>query len=93
MSTRIPAEDATSLEELDVVHKRMDELERKFHEAFPGGDYTGHCRYHDIQIEMLLARRQLIAAVQEKTISGIVWAFFVVAGLAVWQWLKTQVKL
>lgn len=79
-------------ERLESAERRLDDLERKFLEAFPNGDFTGHCRYHEIQIEILLAKRKLIAAVQEKTISGLVWAFMVGLGIAVWQWFKGQIR-
>ena len=78
-------------EEIGLTH-RVDALERKFTEAFPGGDWAGHCRYHEIQIELLLERRTLRAAVTEKTISGLIWAALVATGLAVWQYIKTQLK-
>lgn len=85
------ADALTPEERLDSAEYRLTEMERKFIEAFPHGDHSGHSRYHEIQIEMLLARRKLIAAVQEKTISGIVWAIVVGAALALWQWFKTEV--
>jgi hypothetical protein len=81
----------TNEERLDSAEYRLDEIERMFKEAFPHGDHIGHERYHLVQIEMLLARRKLVAAIQEKTIGGIVWAVMVAAGIALWQWFKHQV--
>lgn len=69
---------------MDSAEFRLDEIERQFKEAFPSGDYAGHKRYHEIQIEILLARRRLIAAVTEKSVSGLVWGLMVAIGLAVW---------
>lgn len=86
------ATDSASMEDLDAVNRRVDDMERKFKEAFPGGDYAGHCRYHEVQIQMLLDRRKLIAAIQEKTIGGIVFAVVVAVGLAIWQWFKEEIK-
>jgi len=76
----------------DSLSDRVGELERKFLEAFPNGDWAGHRRYHEIQIELLLERRTLRAAVTEKTISGLIWAALVALGLATWQYIKTQLK-
>lgn len=84
--------DSATMDDLDGLNRRVDELERQFKEAFPHGDYAGHCRYHEIQIEILLARRKLIAAVTEKTIGGIVFAIVVAVALALWQWVKDEVK-
>lgn len=79
-------------ERLDSLERWRDELEKRFAEAFPGGDHVGHCRYHTLMIEDIDARKKLRQAVMEKTISGLAWAVMVAAGLALWQWFKTQVK-
>lgn len=77
----------------DVDFKRWQEdLERRFKEAFPGGDHVGHCRYHQLMIEDIADRKRLISAIKEKTISGLVWAAVVIGATAVWFWFKAQVK-
>ena len=76
---------------IDIEH-RQDDLERRFAEAFPGGDHVGHCRYHTLMIEDLEETRRLRRAVQEKTISGLLWAAMVGVGLAIWAYLKTAFK-
>lgn len=76
----------------EAMDRRVSELERKFKEAFPNGDWVGHCRYHEIQIEMLLARNRLIAAVQEKTLSGLAWSAMLFVGIAIWSYLKASIK-
>ena len=47
--------------------------------AFPGGDIEGHRRAHETMIELLEERRKLRIAIQEKTISGLIWAALVAA--------------
>lgn len=42
--------------------------------AFPAGDLDGHRRYHEVQIQRLEETRRLRVAIQEKTISGLIWA-------------------
>lgn len=63
--------------------------------AFPGSDIEGHRRYHEMQIALLEERRKLRAAIQEKTISGLVWMFLMGVGafivLGVKTWLNTVV--
>lgn len=81
-----------SEDRLERIEERTATLERTFKEAFPDGDWAGHRRYHEVQIEMLLESRRLRAAVQEKTITGLVWLLLGVAGLAMWQWFKVQIK-
>lgn len=47
--------------------------------AFPGGDVEGHRRAHEAMMELLEERRRLRRAIQEKTISGLIWAGIVAA--------------
>lgn len=61
--------------------------------GFPGGDAEGHRRYHELLIEELEERRKLRRAIQEKTISGLVWAAIVGLGMAVWHELQTHINL
>jgi len=77
---------------MTAIERRQDDLERRFVEAFPGGDHVGHCRYHELMIEDIAEKRRLREAVQQKTISALVWA--AVAGLAyaVWQYLKSAFR-
>ena len=65
---------------LDGLGKKIDSI----FGAFPHGDFEGHRRYHETMIEMLIERRRLRQAIQEKTISGLIWAALVGVGIAVW---------
>lgn len=67
-------------EKLDSMGKKIDTVIA----AFPNGDFEGHRRYHETMIEMLTERRRLRQAIQEKTISGLIWAGLVGIGVAVW---------
>lgn len=51
--------------------------------AFAGSDPEGHRRAHEVMIEMLEERRKLVAAVKEKTISGLFWALAIWMGIAI----------
>lgn len=84
--------EVATVDDLDAVNRRIDELERQFKEAFPHGDYAGHCRYHEIQIQMLLARRKLTAALIERTLSALIWSAMLGTGLACWHWIISQVR-
>lgn len=86
------AEQINTDERLDTLERWRDDLERRFAEAFPGGDHIGHCRYHTLMIEEIEERRRLRRAVQEKTISGLVWAGVLAVGVAVWQWIKANIR-
>lgn len=69
------------------TNKRLAAIEEKLDGvagAFPGSDFDGHRRYHETIVEMLAERRRLRQAIQEKTISGLVWMMIVGIGLAVW---------
>lgn len=53
--------------------------------AFPANDPEGHRRFHETQILMLEEKRQLKKAIQEKTISGLIWSGLVASGTAIYQ--------
>jgi len=79
-------------ERIDQLESRQADLERRFAEAFPGGDHVGHCRYHDLMIEGIDAKKRLREAIVQKTIAGLVWGAMIGLGLAVWQYLKSLLK-
>lgn len=83
--------DNVSIEDLDGVNRRVDDLERRFAEAFPGGDHIGHCRYHTLMIEDLAERKKLRQAVMEKTVAGLVWALMLGVGIACWKYLMSLI--
>lgn len=65
------------------------DIERRFAEAFPGGDHMGHCRYHQLMIEDIEAKKRLRQAVMEKTIGGLVWSAIVAVFLACVHYLNS----
>jgi hypothetical protein len=79
-------------ERLESLERWKDDMERRFAEAFPGGDHIGHCRYHALMIEDIEEKRRLRRAVMEKTIAALVWSAIFGLGIAVWQYLKTMLK-
>lgn len=82
------------LERVEVVEMRANGHDERLGElanAFPGGDTEGHRRFHQTQIEMLEERRRLRVAIQEKTISGLIWMLLVFTGLSVWSSIKNNI--
>lgn len=86
------AEATTQEDRLEELERWRSDMEKRFADAFPGGDHVGHCRYHDLMIEDIDSRKRLRQAVMEKTVSGLVWAFVVAVAIAGWQWIKAQLK-
>lgn len=80
------------LDDMDERHTVSEEAIRQLNKAFPGGDTEGHRRYHETMIAMLEERRRLRIAIQEKTISGLVWGGMVLVALAMWQFVIAKVK-
>lgn len=81
--------------ESNSVAVRLNKLEAdvtRLKAAFPSGDIEGHCRYHEIQIEKLQEMRRLRVAIQEKTISGLIWAAILAGGTAAWHGIKDALK-
>jgi len=80
------------LDEMNTRHTKAEEALAQLNKAFPAGDIEGHKRYHETMIIMLEERRRLRQAVQEKTISGLVWAGIVGVGMLVWHELQNIVN-
>lgn len=85
-------DDATPYERIEVLERWRADMERRFAEAFPGGDHVGHCRYHLLMIEDIEARKRLRQAVMQKTISGLVWSVIIGIGIACWHYILKLVK-
>lgn len=60
--------------------------------GFPSTDPESHRRYHETQISILEEKRKLRIAIQEKTISGLVWSTIVFLGIAIWNAIKHNIK-
>lgn len=78
---------------ISKIQENHSELDAKFKKAFPAGDHEGHCRYHQTMMEILEEKRRLRIAVQEKTISGLIWAAITGIGLAVWHQILSLMKV
>lgn len=75
---------------VDTVQQMADDINEvkqgmnKLLTAFPSGDTDGHARYHEAVIERTAELRRLRVAIQEKTISGLVWSAIMAIGVALW---------
>lgn len=70
----------TMARDIHDIKKNMADLSST---AFPGGDVEGHRRYHELMIERNMELRRLRIAIQEKTLSGLVWVLIIFLGLCV----------
>lgn len=72
----------------DKLAREQASLSARFAEAFPGGDHVGHCRYHQLMIENIEAKKRLTQAVTEKTIGGLIFSAIVGVLYACWLYIK-----
>ena len=82
------------MEDKKPLNERVEVLEdkvEKIETAFPGGDFTGHARYHAAVIEELQSRKKLREAVMEQLVKGSVWAGLVFLGTVILTYLKDHV--
>lgn len=86
------AEALTQEERLDELERWRNDMNKRFADAFPGGDHVGHCRYHQLMIEDIESKKRLRAAILEKTISGLVWAAIVGFAISSWDWFVAGLK-
>lgn len=81
---------------LDKMEKRHSNNEydiEQLKKAFPECDFEGHRRYHETVIESLAERRRLRVAIQEKTISGLIWAGVLALGTMIWKELVSIIQV
>lgn len=78
----------TTLAQFDKRQEHTEQEIINIKKAFPDGDMEGHRRYHETMIEMLQERRRLRAAIQEKTISALIWVCIVAAAGGIWHSMK-----
>lgn len=64
----------------------------KMRDAFPNEDYDGHRRAHKALIEDVEARKRLVQAIREKTISGLVWMAIIALGTLLWTGMKHRLQ-
>lgn len=71
----------------DDIHEIRKSMEDLVKTAFPNGDVIGHSSYHKAMIDRNEELRRLRRAVEEKTLSGLIWAFLVFLGLCVFNYV------
>lgn len=74
--------------DLQAVKNSMGDLVTT---AFPAGDAEGHRRYHDLIIQKTEETRRLRIAIQEKTISALIWSVVVAGGALLWKGLLAYI--
>ena len=81
----------SKLNEIEEQNKLRDTSIASLKDAFPANDYGGHRRYHEILIASLEERRKLRIAIQEKTISGLIWAGIILLATSLWEYAKGKI--
>lgn len=79
-------------ERLDSLERWKDEMEQRWKDAFPDGDHSGHCRFHQAVIENVLWKKRLWQVITEKTVGGLVWSTLIALGVIFWLGLKEWFK-
>lgn len=77
------------------IEDRMEDLEmqvQRLSRAYPEGDIEGHRRYHELVIERTGEIRRLRVAIQEKTISALIWAAIVGASMLLWKGIVANIR-
>lgn len=75
------------LEDMEEKHNVVTTDVNQLKIAFPSQDFDGHRRYHQVLIDTLEERRKLRKAIQEKTLSGLIWSLIVWGATMVWSHL------
>lgn len=79
------------IEEMAQKHASVEAAIAHIATAFPDDGVDGHRRYHEAVIELVGEKRRLRQAIQEKTISGLVWAGLVFIASIIWHEIQRRV--
>lgn len=75
----------------EVTDRKVDEAIRRIddlHKAFPGGDWEGHRRYHEVLIDRIERRAKLYDAMLEELTKKGMWALIVFVGGAILYFIR-----
>lgn len=88
---------AENRDALTALTARIGFLEKlvsdHINKAFPGADADGHRRAHEAMIQLAEEKRRLRVAIQEKTLSALVWGAIIALALALWTKLRLTLGL
>ncbi len=78
----------------DFESHRKEETQRinAIMSAFPERDFTEHFDYHETKRNAAKTWSEIWLDVRKKVASGIVWAFVLGIALAVWEYIKMELK-
>src|SRR5471032_1488814 len=71
----------------EVTDRKVDEAIRRIddlHDAFPGGDWDGHRRYHEAVIKKLEARAKLFEELRSHLLKNGLWVGLGFVAWALW---------
>lgn len=80
---------------LNVTDRKVEEVIRRvddLHDAFPGGDWISHRKYHENLIRKLEAKEKFYDDLRAELAKKGLWAVIVVVGLALWAFFKSKVN-
>ena len=94
MNSNKPVEEVLcdSLKHIAKLEERIEDLEDFMKRIVPNQDYEGHSMYHQLLIDKERRRAALVDSIMEKTLSGLIWATVLTIGLAVWNYIKLEVR-
>jgi len=84
--------DEARKEFLAQLDTRFKHLEERIASGFPDGDMVAHRKVHEKYIADAADRAALWKSVRERTITGVVWGAFLFVGVAIWEWLKLEIR-
>ena len=94
MNSNKPVEEVLcdSLKHIAKLEERIEDLEEGMKRIVPNQDYEGHSMYHQMLIDKERRRAKLVDSIVEKTLSGLIWSAVLAVGLAVWSYIKLELK-
>ena len=102
LSVQVSATHLSLIESRSEVYKLHEEFEKHSREeavhvhaimkAFPERDFDDHFDYHDQKRKAAKSWSEIMLDIKKKVLGGVVWAFLLAVGLAVWEYIKAELR-
>lgn len=102
LSSQVTATHLSLIESRAEIHKLREDFDNHAKEeyvhihaimkAFPERDFDDHHDYHDQKRKAAKSWSEIILDIKKKVFGGVVWAFLLAVGLAVWEYIKVEIR-
>lgn len=102
LTAKVDATHMSLIESRSELHKLQENFEKHRNEesmhihaimnAFPERDFEDHFDYHEQKRRSAKSWGEIWLDIKKKILSGLAWAFLMTVALAVWEYIKSELR-